>query len=128
LTKKPKKGYNSETVAKQEPKMKSTDLETQSAGYYAYAAARNARMTSAINASHFSEAQKIQAERMRLALEMVYSGTVHVNFRKKQITLKVDRPMVRDRRELALLEQDWEARGVIKRVSEQGINYKIAKV
>ena len=108
--------------------MKSTDLETQSAGYYAYAAARNARMTSTINASHFSEAQKIQAERMRLALEMVYAGTVHVNFRKKQITLKVDRPTVRDRKELALLEQDWAARGVTKRISEQGVNYKIAKV
>ena len=108
--------------------MKSQDLETQSAGYFAYAAAANARMTSIANASHFSDAQKIQAERMRIALEMVYSGTVHLNYRKTQITLKVDQPVVRNRIELALLEKDWETRGVVKRVSAQGINYKIAKV
>jgi hypothetical protein len=107
--------------------MKSKDLETQSAGQYAYAAVINARMTSVANASHYSQQQKIQAERMKLALEMVYSGEVHLNYRKTQITLKVDRPTVRDRKNLALLEADWAKLGIIKRVSDQGINYRIAK-
>ena len=109
--------------------MKTTDLDNCSAGFYAHAAALDARMTSTVNASHFSDAQKLQAERMRLALEMVYSArAVHLNYRKKQITLKVDQPQVRDRKMLRLLEQDWTGAGVIKRVSAQGINYAIARI
>jgi hypothetical protein len=108
--------------------MQTVDLETKSAGYYAFAAARNARMTSIANASHFTEKQRIQAERMRLALELVYSArAIHVNFRKTQVTIKVDRPTVRDRQELTLLEKSWETLGVKKRVSDQGVNYNFAK-
>jgi hypothetical protein len=109
--------------------MKTTELENRSAGFYAYAAALNARMTSMVNASHFSDAQRLQAERMKLALEMVYSARgVHLNYRKTQITLKVDQPTVRDRKMLRLLEQDWTGQGVTKRVSAQGVNYAIARI
>jgi hypothetical protein len=109
--------------------MQTTEMDTRSAGFYAYAAALNARMTSTVNASHFSDAQRLQAERMRLALEMVYSArAVHLNYRKTQITLKVDQPTVRDRKMLQLLESDWTGQGVTKRVSAQGVNYAIARI
>jgi hypothetical protein len=108
--------------------MQVRDIDTQSAGQYAYAAALNARMTNVVNASHFSDAQKLLAERMQLALEIVYSGTVYLNYRKKQITLKVDQPQVRDRKTLKMLETDWTGLGVIKRVSAQGVNYRIAQI
>ena len=109
--------------------MQTVDIDSKSAGSYAYAAALNARMTSLVNSSHFSDAQKLQAERMQLAIDLVYSSRgVHVNYRKTQITIKVDQPRVRDRRMLALLEQDWTGAGVVKRVSDQGINYRIARV
>jgi hypothetical protein len=106
--------------------MEVRDLDTTDAGRFAWAAAQNARITSAVNSSHFTETQKLLAERMRLALEMVYSArAVHLNYRKTQITLKVDQPTVRDRKMLKVLEADWTGLGVIKRVSAQGINYAI---
>jgi hypothetical protein len=108
--------------------MQVRELETQSAGSYAYAAALNARITSVVNSTHFSDAQKLLAERMRLALEMVYAGTVYLNYRKKQITLKVEQPQVRDRKMLKVLEADWTGLGVVKRVSAQGVNYKLAQI
>ena len=109
--------------------MQAGELDTKSAGYYAYAAALNARMTSLVNSSHFSDAQKLQAERMRLAIDLVYASRgVHVNYRKTQITIKVDQPRVRDRAMLAMLEQDWTGAGVTKRVSDQGVNYRIARI
>jgi hypothetical protein len=108
--------------------MQVRELDTQNAGRYAWAAAQSARMTSAVNSSHFSDAQKLLAERMRLALEMVYSGAVYLNYRKKQITLKVEQPQVRDRKMLKMLEADWTGAGVIKRVSAQGVNYKISQI
>ena len=109
--------------------MQVRDLDTVGAGGHAWAAAQNARMTSLVNSSQFSDAQKLWAERMRLALEMVYSArAVHLNYRKTQITLKVDQPTVRDRKMLKVLEADWTGLGVVKRVSAQGINYAIAKI
>jgi hypothetical protein len=108
--------------------MQVRDIDTQSAGQYAYAAALNARMNNAVNASHFSDAQKLLAERMKLALEMVYSGAVYLNYRKKQITLKVEQPQVRDRKMLKVLETDWTGLGVVKRVSAQGVNYRISQI
>jgi hypothetical protein len=109
--------------------MQVRDLDTVGAGGFAWAAAQNARMTSLINSSQFSDAQKLLAERMRLALEMVYSArAVHLNYRKTQITLKVDQPTVRDRKMLKVLEADWTGLGVVKRVSAQGVNYAIARI
>ena len=109
--------------------MQVRELDTAGAGVFAWAAAQNARMTSLANSTHFSDAQKLLAERMRLALEMVYSSrAVHLNYRKTQITLKVDQPTVRDRKMLKVLEADWTGLGVIKRVSAQGVNYAIARI
>jgi len=53
---------------------------------------------------------------------------VYLNYRKKQITLKVEQPQVRDRKMLKVLEADWTGLGVIKRVSAQGVNYRIAQI
>jgi hypothetical protein len=109
--------------------MQVRELDTVSAGGFARAAFLDARMTSIVNSSHFSDAQKLLAERMRLALEMVYSArAVHLNYRKTQITLKVDQPTVRDRKMLKVLESDWNGLGVIKRVSAQGVNYAITRI
>ena len=88
-------------------------------------AAQDARMRNLANQSHYTEAAKIRAERMKLALELVYSAkSVYVAFGKKGISLKVDAATVRDRKNLRLLEQDWEQQGVEKRVSAQGVIYR----
>lgn len=108
--------------------MKHKDLETKSAGYYAFAAARDARMRNLVEASHYSEKQKISADRMALALELVYHArAIHINYRKKFIAVKVDRAYVKDRETLNLLESDYESLGYKKVSSPQGITYHIPK-
>lgn len=108
--------------------MKQTDLETKSAGYYAFAAARDARMRNIVESSHYSEKQKIAADRMALALELVYYAKgIYINYRKKFIAVKVDRAYVKNRENLQFLEAEYEALGYKKASSAQGITYHIPK-
>ena len=108
--------------------MKTNELETKSAGYYAFAAARDARMRNIVESSHYSEKQKISAERMALALELVYwAKGVHINYRKKFIAVKVDRAYVKNRENLNYLEAEYDALGYKKAATPQGITYRIPK-
>ena len=109
--------------------MKAQELETKSAGYYAYAAARDASMRAVAMWSHYTDRERVRAERMKLGLEMVYNAKgIHINPRGKFIAVKVDQPQVRDRKNLALLEQDYELLSITKVVTEQGITYRIPKI
>ena len=109
--------------------MKAHELETKSAGYYAYAAARDASMRAVAMWSHYTDRERVRAERMKLGLEMVYNAKgIHINPRGKFIAVKVDRPQVRDRKNLALLEKDYELLSITKVVTEQGITYRIPKI
>ena len=109
--------------------MKAQELETKSAGYYAYAAARDASMRAVAMWSHYTDQERVRAERMKLGLEMVYHAKgIHINPRGKFIAVKVDQPQVRDRKNLALLENDYDAVGITKVVTEQGITYRIPKI
>ena len=109
--------------------MKAQELETKSAGYYAYAAARDASMRAVAMWSLYTDRERVRAERMKLGLEMVYNAKgIHINPRGKFIAVKVDRPQVRDRKNLALLEKDYELLSITKVVTEQGITYRIPKI
>lgn len=91
-------------------------------------AARDARMRSSANKTHFSQSQQVQAERMRQALELVYAGRFfEPKYNKTCITIKIEGATVRDKKSLALLEQDWAKLGIKKRPSPQGVNYNIPK-
>lgn len=107
--------------------MQEKDSNYHSAGYYAAAAAMNARMRNAMFASNFTDKQKLQAEKIKLGLELVYGGgsKFYMNFRKKFIAVKVV-GNVRDRKNLKLFEQDWTAIGVTKEHTEQGTIYHVA--
>ena len=108
--------------------MKERELETRNAGFYAYAAARDARMRATAMWSHYTEAERVRAERMKLALELCYSAkNFYINPRSKFITIKIDNPRVKDRSNLALLEQDYVEQGITKIVTAQGITYRIPK-
>lgn len=108
--------------------MKSQDLETKSAGFYAAAAARDARMRSIAMQSTYSQSQQVSAERMKMVMPMVYkSKAVHINYRKKFIAVKLENPVVSDRKSLKLLEADYAKIGVTKHTSEQGIVYRIPR-
>ena len=102
------------------------ETEHKSAGNFAWFAERDARMQSAVNSSLFSDSQKIRAERVRLGLEMVYSAEkIYIEFRKKFISIKVNKPNVRDRKGLALLETSYKDEGFEKCKTSQGITYRI---
>lgn len=94
-----------------------------------FAAFMDARVRSYAASTHYSQAERTAAERIRLALDLVYSAReIYVTYRKKFINVKVEAGLVRDRRQLADLEQDFERRGITKLVSAQGIMYRIPKV
>jgi hypothetical protein len=66
---------------------------------------------------------------MKIGLEMVYNAKgIHINPRGKFIAIKVDQPQVRDRKNLALLEKDYELLSITKVVTEQGVTYRIPKI
>jgi hypothetical protein len=98
-----------------------------SAGRFAFFAARDASLKSAVNSSKFSEKQKVQAERVKLGLEMVYcSDEVLITFCKKWIRVKVKNGVVRDKQGLKMLEKDYADMGYVKCLTPQGIIYRVA--
>ncbi len=90
-----------------------------------WSAAADANMRNLANKSCYDNSQQILAERTKLGLEMVYSGKVFLNYRKKFITLKIADPVVKDSKNLRLLEKQYESDGIVKVVSAQGILYRI---
>lgn len=108
--------------------MQQRTLDTQAAPTKWWAA-QDARMRNIANKSHYAESVHIRVERMVLALGLCYAAQgIHEAFGKQGVSVKVDRPTyVKDRTNLALLEQDWAATGVVKRVSAQGVIYRFAR-
>jgi hypothetical protein len=108
--------------------MQATELDTKTAPF-AWLAARDAAVKSYAASTLYTEAQKIRAERMKLGLEMVYSvKSAFLTYRKKFVTIKLDQAQVRDRKTLALLEQDYIMQGnITKVITAQGITYRIAR-
>ncbi len=65
---------------------------------------------------------------MKLVLELMYdSKGVHINYRKKFITIKVDQPKVVDSKNLNSMEKQWAKDNISKLTSAQGIIYRIPK-
>jgi len=108
--------------------MKTQDLDRKKSPC-AWWAVQDARMASIKNESHYSAAQKIAADSMAQVLPLVYSTKeVHINYRQRFITIKVDSPRVIDRKNLAFLEEDWSKKGYKKLATDQGVIYRIPRV
>jgi hypothetical protein len=109
--------------------MRTTETEHKSAGNFAWFAAKNARMNSLVNASLYTDAQKLKAERAKLALELCYyAKEVHIEFRKTFISVKVEGAQVKDKKNLALLEMCYGNEGIEKAKTKQGVTYRIFRV
>jgi hypothetical protein len=108
--------------------MNASELDTKAAPF-AWIAARDAAIKSYAASTLYTEVQKVRAERMKLGLEMAYAAkSAFITYRKKFVTIKLDQARVRDRKTLALLEQDYTAQGdITKVVTDQGITYRIAR-
>ena len=108
--------------------MNESEKDYKPAGQWAWFAERDARMRSAVNSTTFSDTQKLKAERVKLALEMVYSAEkVYIEYRKKFISVKVHKAEVRDRKGLVLLEMCYKNEGLEKVKTTQGVTYRILK-
>ena len=93
-----------------------------------FAAYMNAKTRSAAASTHYDYAQKLQAERIKFVLEIVYAAKdIYVTFRKKFIAIKIDNARVRDKAKLAEFEMDWAAQGIVKVVTPQGVTYRLPK-
>lgn len=111
--------------------MKAHHIGTQAADEnQKYAAVIDARMRSRAAESHYSQAQKIIADRIQMAAEMCYDcDAVYINYRQKFIAIKVNNVRkVVDKVNLRLLEQDWAAKGYTKKESAQGVIYTVPRV
>ena len=97
---------------------------------YKVAAFLDARMKSAAAKSSYSHAQQLAADRLQMGLQACYECTeVYVTYRKQFISVKVDHPTdIIDKAGLAIREKDWENMGYVKKVTDQGITYRIPKV
>ena len=107
--------------------MVTQELETRSAGRYAYFAAQDAAVKSYAASTHYTSQQKLNAERKKLVLEMAYYGAVHINYRKKFVALKVVNTNVQNRKLLQELEQDFAAQNIVRVQTPQGVVYRIPK-
>jgi ATP-dependent protease HslVU (ClpYQ) ATPase subunit len=104
--------------------MKTRELNTEEAPIKWWAQ-QDARMRNLANKSHYSEATRVQVERMKLVLGMVYEGVVYEAYGKKGVSIKVDKAIVKDRKNLRELEAEWDAKGFVKKVSPQGVIYRL---
>jgi hypothetical protein len=107
--------------------MQTRELERAKAPW-AWVAARDARQRSLAAQSHYTQAQQVAAERMRLVLECVYANRkTYVTYRQKFISVKVEAALVRDRRALREMETEWAQLGYEKLVTDQGVTYRIPR-
>lgn len=104
--------------------MQTRNLDTNEAPVKWWAA-QDARMRNIANKSHYSQKTHIRVERMIMALSLCYSARgIHEAFGKTGVSIKVDRPAIRDRKNLRLLESEWTQLGVVKKTTPQGIIYR----
>ena len=109
--------------------MYSKDIDTTRSSRPWYSI-QDARMKNIANASRYSDRQKLEAERVKLALDTVYhNSNIYINYRERFIAVKVDRAQPRTgfKLERATLEKEYEQRGYQRRVSAQGIIYRIPR-
>ena len=106
-----------------------SESKVGAAGFYSFAAMQDAAMRNHKNASRYSDAKKVRAERLKQILALIYSAKdIHVNFRQQFIAVKVEQGRLRDeqaRKDLAVLEKDWEVEGITRLNTKQGFIMRI---
>lgn len=106
--------------------MKTKLLDTKEAATTKHYAAMDASMRNIANKSSYTEAVRHRIESMKMVLDTVYKAKkVYEAYGVRGVSIKVDGAIVRDKRNLALLEQDWALLGFVKRVTEQGVIYRL---
>ena len=91
-------------------------------------AAQDARMRNIANKSRWDTKTHRKVDAMMAVLDTLYSGKIHEAYRVRSVAIKIDKPQVRDRKWLAVMEADWAAEGIYKTQTPQGILYQVRKV
>jgi len=104
--------------------MKTVILDTQESPNKWWAL-QDRRMRNYANKSLYTDKQQVRLERIRMALTNIVRGTVYeVSYGRRSAAVKVQNgALIADHKMLALLEQDWAAEGIYKKVSSQGFQY-----
>ena len=105
--------------------MKTQNLDTAEAPvkWFAY---QDARQRNLSNKSHHSEAVKLQVDRMLAVMDLVYAAQgIYEAYGRRGVSVKVNKPVVKNRKALRELEAQWESQGFTKRISAQGIIYRL---
>jgi hypothetical protein len=89
-------------------------------------AAMDAQRRNTNNKSHFPQAIQVQIERMKMVMGMVYAAKgVYEAYGKRGVSIKVDGAIVKDRTNLRALEAEWTVKGFVKKISAQGVIYRL---
>lgn len=90
-------------------------------------ASQDARQRNLSNKSHYSYRIQTQVERMKMVLTVLYTArNIYEAYGKRGISIKLDHASVKDRQNLELIEAEWAEQGVTKRISDQGVIYRLA--
>ena len=110
--------------------MKLIETENKDAGRYAWFAAKDAALNSAVNSSRFTQSVKIKAERVKLVLEVLYfSKEISITYNKNSVRVKVHNARPRDKKLITEWEETWAQDGIVtKKSTAQGIIYLIPRV
>ena len=87
---------------------------------------QDARMRNIKNKSHWSADVQLRVERMKVALGELYQGKIYEAYNVKRVSIKIDKPVVKDARWLRALEADWAKEGITKTQTPQGLLYRVA--
>ena len=91
-----------------------------------WASAQDAQRRNTNNKSRYPQSIQNQVTRMLMIMDMVYAAKdVYEAYGKTGVTVKVDRCVVRDRKNLRALEAEWALKGFVKKVTKQGVNYRL---
>ena len=86
---------------------------------------QDAKMRNIKNKSLYDSKVHLRVDRMIVALGELYSGRVYEAYNPKRVSVKVDKPVVKDARWLRALEADWAKEGITKTQTSTGLLYRI---
>lgn len=107
--------------------MKTLEIESKKSMFPVFAATR-ARIQNNNNRSTYSQKERDVAQTAFDLLDEVYAyENMYINYRKTFISIKIDSPLVRDRKLLREIESVLEERHVVKVKSPQGVLYRMGR-
>ena len=102
------------------------ELNTKSAGQFAWAAARDAHRYSDECRMLYTNAQRARAESFHRMVDMAYTNVRReLTYRKSFVVVKIEKGQVRDRAYARMVEDEAAERGYVRTVTPQSVNYRI---